>query len=261
MEETPKNILEFCEVVIGYDSNTGRKELIAPFDLASAKAKLIGVLGVNGCGKSTLLRSLAGLQPLLHGKILIHGKDVAQCAAQELSKIVSVVLTDRGFSKNLSVYELVALGRQPYTNWFGKLSIEDHKVIDQAFETTSLTDLANTKCHALSDGQLQRALIARALAQNTPVVVLDEPTTHLDLHHKAAVLLLLKETAKKKTVIFSCHDIEMALHTCDELLIFNDSKLHHGTPDELVHNGLLGRLFSSRHIGFDEKTRRYFLNH
>jgi iron complex transport system ATP-binding protein len=148
----------------------------------------VALIGVNGVGKSTLLRSLSGLQESLSGEIIINDTPLHNLTPQERSEYISLVLTEQPISKNLSVLELIALGRQPYTNWIGSLSSDDLQHINTAIELVNIEVLRDKKCYELSDGQLQKVLIARALAQNTPVIILDEPTTHLDIYHQAYVL-------------------------------------------------------------------------
>ncbi len=169
---------------------------------------------------------------------------------------VSLVLTDQVASKNLSVTELVSLGRQPYTNWLGTLTQKDISKIESAINMVDLMDLKNRKCYQLSDGQLQRALIARALAQDTPIMLLDEPTTHLDLHHKATVIKLLKSIANEtsKTILFTTHEIELAIQMCDKMLILKKSNNQFGTPESLITNAHFDNLFPSETIVFDSKT-------
>ena len=215
---SPENILSTQKLSIGY----GKDSVVArDINLAFAKGENIAVIGINGSGKSTLLRSLSGLLPALSGEIRFRGSDIKSFAPETLCQKLSVVLTSQPISKNLSVSELVALGRQPYTNWLGRLTQSDKKAIYDALEATQLLELKNRKCHTLSDGQLQRALIARALAQDTDVIVLDEPTTHLDLHHKASIFQLLKKFSQelRKTMIFATHDIELVLPLCDKMVI------------------------------------------
>ena len=154
-------------------------------------------MGINGSGKSTLLRTLAGLQKALEGEVYLDKRKITAIDPVQRSKTLSLVLTNQQISKNLTVLELVALGRQPYTNWLGTLTDSDKEHILEAIRATELENFKNTSCFELSDGQFQRALIARALAQNTEIILLDEPTTHLDLHHKASIFLLLKKTVAK----------------------------------------------------------------
>lgn len=164
-----------------------------------------------------------------------------------------MVLTEQLPSKNLTVVELIALGRQPYTNWIGNLSKHDYSVIENALAKTNLVDLKHRKCYTLSDGQLQKVMIARALAQDTAMIILDEPTTHLDMYHKAYVLSLLKKLAHEtqKTMLFSTHEIDLAIQLCDEMIVMYHGKVFFGTPCELIEQGVFEKLFPNDLITFD----------
>ncbi len=214
------------------------------------------IVGVNGIGKSTLIRTLGKVQAKLSGSIVLVNKDLKSYSAMELASTVSVVLTESLASKNLTVIELITLGRQPYTNWIGKLSDTDKSKIQEAISMVDLESLKNKKCYELSDGQLQRVMIARALAQDTSIILLDEPTTHLDLHHKVQILKLLKHIAHKtkKTILFTSHEIEMAIQLCDKILIMNKETHEFGEPCELIQNQSFERLFPSDTVKFDPKT-------
>ena len=213
-------------------------------------------MGVNGIGKSTLLRTLGNFQPKIDGTIEVGNKQLEHFKPLELASRISVVLTEPIASKNLIVKELIALGRQPYTNWIGKLSKEDIYKIDEAIQLLELTDLQNKKCFELSDGQLQRVLIARALAQDTAIILLDEPTTHLDLYHKVQILKSLKSIAyqTKKTILFTSHEIEMAIQLCDQMLILDGQQNSFDKPSKLIENKNFERLFPSDTVMFDAFT-------
>lgn len=211
---------------------------------------------MNGIGKSTLLRTLGKVQPKLSGSIVLGNKDLKSYSTMELASTISVVLTEPLASKNLTVLELIALGRQPYTNWIGKLSNTDKIKIQEAISMVDLDELKNKKCYELSDGQLQRVMIARALTQDTSIILLDEPTSHLDLHHKVQILKLLKSIAHKtrKTILFTSHEIEMAIQLCDKILIMNNESHEFGEPCELIQNQSFERLFPKDTVKFDAKT-------
>ena len=220
------------------------------------QGELSAIVGVNGIGKSTLLRTLGKVQTKLSGSILLDNKDLKSYSTMELASTVSIVLTESLASKNLTVLELIALGRQPYTNWIGKLSDADKSKIQEAISMVDLDELKNKKCYELSDGQLQRVMIARALAQDTSIILLDEPTSHLDLHHKVQILKLLKYIAHKtkKTILFTSHEIEMAIQLCDKILIMNIESHEFGEPCELIQNQSFERLFPKDTVKFDAKT-------
>lgn len=223
---------------------------------AVAKGECAAIVGVNGVGKSTLLRTLGNLQTSLGGNLYIDGNSVSEMKPHDLAKRISLVLTDPIASKNMTVKELVALGRQPYTNWLGNLNNLDRQKIMDALAVLELKELMDTKCYELSDGQLQRVMIARALAQDTDIILLDEPTTHLDLFHKVKILKLLKSISHQtnKTVLFTSHEIEMAIQICDKILILDKSINPYDEPCKLIENGSFERLFPSGTVRFDGTT-------
>ncbi|WP_316930803.1 ABC transporter ATP-binding protein [Maribacter forsetii] len=220
------------------------------------KGELAAIVGINGIGKSTLLRTLGNFQPKISGSIEIEGKDLSTYNEIQLASKISVVLTESIASKNLSVYELLALGRQPYTNWLGKLSNDDISIINNSIDLLELEPFLDKKCFQLSDGQLQRVLIARALIQNTDIILLDEPTTHLDLYHKVQILKLLKTIAHKtnKVILFTSHEIELAIQLCDKMLILDGRENAFDEPCKLIENKNFDTLFPKDTISFDANT-------
>jgi len=210
-------------------------------------------------GKSTLLRSLSGVQDILSGEVFINGSPLKKLSSQQLAEQISVVLTEQPISKNLSVFELIALGRQPYTNWIGTLSPNDIGHIKQAIKLVDIESIQYKKCYELSDGQLQKALIARALAQDTPLVILDEPTTHLDIYHQAYVLKLLKSLSfqTKKSILFSTHEINLALQLCDRIILMEKNQVTIGSPSELIENDVFSNIFPSDLIVFDKISNSF----
>lgn len=252
MEKRIQKSLAAHDLSIGYGINVVAKHIDFSLELGT----LCAIVGVNGIGKSTLLRTLGRFQPKLSGNITLNDKELDQYSPLELSKNLSVVLTEQPASKNLTVLELIALGRQPYTNWLGSLSPEDEKHIQIALDAFLLNNLKHRKCHELSDGQLQRVLIARAMAQNTPVILLDEPTTHLDLYHKVQILKMLQQLAhdQQKTVLFTTHEIELAIQLCDNILILDGKENPFGDPCELIEQKHFEKLFPSEMVQFDAKT-------
>ncbi len=226
------------------------------------KGELAAIIGVNGIGKSTLLRTLGKVQPKLSGNILLNSTPLEKLTSLALATEISVVLTEPIASKNLTVMELVSLGRQPYTNWIGTLSDQDKTKIKSALNLVELTSLQYKKCYELSDGQLQKVMIARALAQDTPVILMDEPTSHLDLYHKVQILKLLQDIAHKtqKTILFTTHEIEIAIQLCDKMLILEKGKSAFGEPCDLIRNKNFENLFPSDTITFDGKTGAFRVN-
>ena len=239
-------------LAIGYQNIVVAKQI--SFDTFSGE--LICIVGINGIGKSTLLRTLGKIQPALAGDILINEKPLIDLDSKALASEISIVLTEPIVSKNLTVQELIALGRQPYTNWIGTLTKEDKSKVSEAIQMLQLEDLAQKKCYELSDGQLQRVMIARALAQDTAIILLDEPTSHLDLYHKVLILKLLKSITEetKKTILFTSHEIEMVIQICDKMLLLNEEGSPYGKPSQLIKRGSFHNLFPTDTVSFDSDT-------
>ena len=189
-------ILKTKDLSIGYASKKERTIVASNINIELHRGELVGLVGGNGIGKSTLLRTITNVQNALGGEIYINDKQIKKYPAIDLAKVMSLVLTEQMISKNLSVFELVALGRQPYTNWVGNLSKNDITIVNNALTQTNISTLKHKRCYELSDGQLQKVMIARALAQDTDLIILDEPTTHLDMYHKAYILKLLQKKEK-----------------------------------------------------------------
>lgn len=251
-------ILTASNISIGY---SGKQQIVVADNISIAlkAGSLIALIGANGIGKSTLLRTLSGLQKPLSGSVSLNAKDLYSYSPPQLAQQLSLVLTEGLPPGNLSVFELVALGRQPYTNWLGSLSDDDTAKVNEALTLTNTMHLAHKKHFEISDGQLQNVLIARALAQDTPLIILDEPTTHLDLPHKVNLLRLLKKLAadKGKCILFSTHDLDLALQMADELLLMKKGDLIQGSPAALIENDALNMLFDDTSIVFDKNTRRF----
>ncbi|HET8737976.1 MAG TPA: ABC transporter ATP-binding protein [Pricia sp.] len=245
-------VLETRDLAIGYASTV----IAEGIGFGISGGELTAIVGVNGIGKSTLLRTLGNIQPKLSGSIQIDGKNLEGYPPLQLASKISLVLTEPVASKNLSVLELITLGRQPYTDWLGRISQEDKTKIGEALSILQLEPLQHRKCYELSDGQLQRVMVARALAQDTAIILLDEPTTHLDLYHKVQILKLLKSIAHDtgKTVIFTSHEIEMAIQLCDTMLLLNEENHAFGQPCELIGQKAFNHLFPSDAVAFDPKT-------
>lgn len=250
-----KEILSAKNLAVGYGSSIVAQHI----DLSLKKGELYALVGINGAGKSTLLRTLAGLQPKIAGQLCLAGRAMESYTLQNLATKIALVLTEPLASKNLTVTELVALGRQPYTNWLGRLTHNDKKHIMESIERVGLDRLKEKKCGELSDGQLQRVLIARALAQDTPILLLDEPTTHLDLAHKIEILALLKQLAHTngKTILLTTHEVNLALQMCDKLVLLNGKENPFGAPKGLIENGYFKTFFSSESIVFDREIGQF----
>tara|TARA_R110002050_G_scaffold53055_8_gene120668 strand:- start:1365 stop:2159 length:795 start_codon:yes stop_codon:yes gene_type:complete len=249
-------ILKTHQLSIGYKTKKVETTIASHINFQLQKGELIGLVGANGIGKSTLLRTLIKVQPPLSGTIEINNEDIESTSTLELAKQLSIVLTEPLLSKNLSVFELIALGRHPYTNWVGNLSENDLSVINNALQLVNISELKDKKCYELSDGQLQKVMIARALAQDTTIIVLDEPTTHLDMYHKAYILKLLQKLTKEtgKTILFSSHEIDLAIQICDTMIVMQKDKVVCDQPCRLIETGVFETLFPKDLISFDDKT-------
>ena len=255
------NILSTSNLSIGYPSKKEAIVIAKNLNFNLQQGKLVALIGANGIGKSTLLRTLCGIQKPIFGSVLLNDKDIQKYEPRALAQNLSLVLTDKLPPSNLTVFELVALGRQPYTNWFGKLSKADLKKVNQAIELTQIQHLSNKKHHEISDGQLQKVLIARALAQDTPLIILDEPTTHLDLLHKVSVFKLLKKLseATNKCILFSTHDIDLAIQLSDEMIVMTENEVVKDQPCNLITKGVFNSLFKDEQIVFDGEKGKFIV--
>ncbi|MFQ3297181.1 MAG: iron complex transport system ATP-binding protein [Polaribacter sp.] len=219
-------------------------------------------MGKNGIGKSTLLRTLSKVQKPISGAIYFEGKELNTYAENELSKKLSLVLTERLPESQLTVFELISLGRQPYTNWIDTLSKTDLKKINIAIEQTEISHLKDKRFYELSDGQLQRVLIARALAQDTAVIILDEPTAHLDMHQTINIFSLLQKLVQqtKKTIIISSHEINLALQLSDEIILLTEGNIQFGTTTALITKNAFDNLFPNNLLKFNKSLQQFVIN-
>ena len=256
-----KIILQASKISIGYTSKKAKNIIAANIDLSLEKGKLIALFGANGIGKSTLLRTLTSIQKPISGTVSLNGKTIQEMDFLSLAQNLSVVLTEKLPPSNLTVWELIALGRQPYTNWIGTLTDNDITKINEAIELTQITDLTQKRHYEISDGQLQIVLIARALAQDTPLIILDEPTTHLDLLHKVVLFKLLKKLTQEtgKCILFSTHDIDMAIQLSDEMIIMTPENTVQDQPCNLILKGSFNTLFKDEHIVFDNEKGKFVI--
>lgn len=246
-------ILSANEIGIGYRNGKDVTAVAENVSVQLKKGSLTALIGANGIGKSTLLRTLTGIQKPLQGEVMLNGKNIISYSSKALAQKLSIVLTEALPPSNLSVFELTALGRQPYTNWLGILAEEDIAKANEALQMVQLEHLADKKHYEISDGQLQKVLIARALAQDTPLIVLDEPTTHLDLLHKVSLLKLLKQLTEKtgKSILYSTHDLDLALQLSDEVIVMTSEDVIQNTPALLREMDIFNRLFTDKNIYFD----------
>ena len=256
-----KIILQASKISIGYSSKKEKNTIAQNIDLSLEKGKLIALIGANGIGKSTLLRTITGIQKPLSGTVLLNEKNIHELDALTLAQNLSVVLTEKLPPSNLTVWELIALGRQPYTNWIGTLTDTDIAKINEAITLTQIEHLTSKRHYEISDGQLQIVLIARALAQDTPLIILDEPTTHLDLLHKVVLFKLLKKLTQEteKCILFSTHDIDMAIQLSDEMIIMTPENTVQDQPCNLILKGSFNTLFKDEHIVFDSEKGKFVI--
>lgn len=259
---TVNNTIITQSLHIGYHTKGKTNTIAANLNLHLASGQLISLVGANGAGKSTLLRTLTGIQKPLQGTVFLNDKKIHEIPITDLAQELSLVLTEKLPPNNLTVYELIALGRQPYTNWLGQLSETDHEKIKQAIALTQIEPLINKKHHEISDGQLQIVLIARALAQDTPIIILDEPTTHLDLVHKVSVFKLLKKLSveTQKSILFSTHDIDLAIQLSDQMIVMTENQVYQDQPCNLITQGVFNLLFKDDAITFDGEKGKFIVS-
>ena len=245
-------LLSAVGLSVGYGGR--RPRVVAPdLSLSLEEGSFTALLGRNGAGKSTLIRTICGLQEPLGGEVRLRGVALARHSRRALARIVGVVLPDRTFPRGMTVYDLVALGRHPHTGWQGGLALRDREAVDQALGALDLVPFAPRRLGELSDGERQRAFIARALAQEPALLVLDEPTAFLDPSHRMEVLHLLRDFAHLRGmgVLVALHDVGGALATADRLWILDQGSATEGMPEDLALRGELERTFSSDRWRFD----------
>ncbi len=252
----------FCltGLTTGYRLKGGPKFLSKALDISLYCGELTCLLGTNGVGKSTLLRTLAGFQKPLEGHISLFGKPLKDYPSAELACQISIVLTDKVLAGSLTAFELVSMGRIPYTGFWGGLSDNDCHIISESMRTVGMEGFEQRRLSSLSDGERQKLMIAKALAQQTDVILLDEPIAYLDFPSKVEVLALLRSLAHEdgKTVLLSTHDLELALQAADRLWVLqNDGSLLQGTPEDLARCGGLDFFFSVSGIEFDRDSMQY----
>lgn len=257
-------VLSTHNLSIGYSKKKNRTTVQSGLNLELLAGELVCLIGQNGCGKSTLLRTLAGLQKPLTGKVLVDNIEFDKYRIHEKARKLSLVLTDRVEIENASVSDIVRMGRQPYSNWWGSLSEEDYRIIDEAIEMVHLTHKSDSHLNELSDGERQRVMIAKALAQDTPLVLLDEPTAHLDLPNRVEIMLLLHRLAHRtgKAIIISTHELDMALQAADRIwLMTKTDGIECGVPEDLVLQGHFHTAFQSNSYFFNSANGNFSMNY
>ena len=242
------------QLVTGYRGQGHDTVVSGPFSAELHSGELTCLLGPNGAGKSTLLRTLSAFQTPLRGDISIVGRSLDSYSETELAKVIGVVLTDKIGVNNMTVAQLVGLGRSPYTGFWGTLGDDDREVVDEAMTLVGIAELRDRAVQSLSDGERQKAMIAKALAQQTPVIFLDEPTAFLDYPSKVEIMRVLHSLSRSggKTIFLSTHDLELALQIADCIWLM-DKKLGivTGSPEDLSLNGSMSRYFERDGIRFD----------
>jgi len=241
---------------IGYFLKHGKQKLIkSNINQKLYKGEVTCLLGANGSGKSTLLRTLAGFQPSLGGEILYNNKPINSYSDSERSLLIGLVLTDKIFAGGISVFDLVSLGRHPHTGFFGSLKKHDKEIIFDSMEKVGILHKSDAYVSELSDGERQKAMIAKALAQECPIILLDEPTAFLDINSRIEMMYLLKELVSKeqKSILLSTHDIETAIRLGDRFWLMDKNlPFTSGTPEDLIINDVLSQFFDK--IQFDKQT-------
>ncbi len=264
-----KNILRIAQLNIGYFKGRRVIRTVArDLDLNLKEGEFVCLLGANGSGKSTLMRTIAGVQPAIKGEVLLNDTQLKKLKPIQIAQRLSMVLTEKITVGNLSVQALVSLGRAPYTGWLGRLQPQDQEMVDWALESTGTTEFRHRNVNQLSDGENQKVMIARALAQDTPLILLDEPTAHLDLPNRVMIFKLLRKLAKQtgKAILLTTHELDLALQAADRIWLMGkkneqgECQIATGTPEDLVLNGTFERAFAKDGFHFDKHTGAFKIN-
>jgi len=245
-------IAEAIDLDIGYHSRGKVNSVMKHISLRAGAGELVALIGRNGTGKSTLLRTMTSLQPALGGIIKIKGEDLRNISNSSLPKTISFTSTEPVTVRNIRVRDAVALGRFPYTNWIGTLTPEDEDIVSEAMEVTGITPLAGRRIDSISDGERQRTLIARSLAQDTSLLVMDEPTAFLDLPSRYSIVSLLRRLTREKgkSVVYSTHDLDTAINEADRIWLMTGDGIADGAPEDLILTGTIEKAFESPMLAF-----------
>jgi iron complex transport system ATP-binding protein len=245
-------IAETRALAVGYRNGKRVTAVMKGLSLCARRGELVALIGRNGTGKSTLLRTLAGIQQPLGGEILLDGSTLGEIGSSRLPRVVSFVSTEPVALRNIKVREVVALGRFPYTNWIGTLTAADEEAVDAALEATGVAELAGRSIDSISDGEKQRTLVARSLAQDTGLLVMDEPTAFVDLPSRYGIVSLLRRLTREKgkCVIYSTHDLDTAINEADRIWLMTGEGISEGAPEDLILTGRLARAFESPLLSF-----------
>ena len=247
-------MIRLNDLTIGY----GHRILLQHASATIPAGELVALVGRNGTGKSTLLRAIAGFGERLGGEIRLDGHSLETLSPQQLATTVSFVTTERVRIPNLRCEDVVALGRAPYTNWIGRVQEQDKAIVERSLELVGMAAFAGKTMDRMSDGECQRIMIARALAQDTPVILLDEPTAFLDLPNRYELCLLLKKLAQEegKCILFSTHDLDIALSLCDSIMLIDNPYMYTLPTSEMITSGHIERLFRNESVTFDAQEMR-----
>ncbi|MDA8596094.1 ABC transporter ATP-binding protein [Flavobacteriaceae bacterium] len=242
---------------VGY----GKKSIGPNLNLEIPQGKFIVILGRNGIGKSSLIRTLAGVQSAIGGSIELNNQNLSELTVRTRAKQIGLVLTNKVPMTQYTVRDFVAMGRYPYTNWLNKLNKEDIDIIDKSLAQIGALELANRQISKLSDGEQQKVQIAKVLAQSCSFILLDEPTAHLDMHHKIQLFNLLKEQVinENKTIIMASHEVNLSLQLADDLWVLLGDESHYGPNKELIEKKVVQQLFKDELIRFDENLGQFIL--
>ena len=246
-------MIRFENLTLGYGSRT----LIDSLTGEIRRGHLTALVGRNGTGKSTLLRAIAQLGDIASGEIFIDGKELSRISPSEMASKVALVTTDKVRIANLRCRDVVALGRAPYTNWIGRMQEQDNEIVEQSLAAVGMSNYADKTMDRMSDGECQRIMIARALAQQTPIILLDEPTAFLDMPNRYELCTLLRGLAHRenKSILFSTHELDIALELCDSIALIAPPQMHILPTEEMIRSGHIERLFTTGVVSFDPETR------
>ena len=250
MEEEKEFYFKTQNLSVGYN----RKPILENISLGVYKGQILTLIGPNGSGKSTILKNLIREMNPLGGVVVLEGKDINNYSSKDFAKQMSVVLTEKVKTELLTCRDVVAMGRYPYTNYFGKLTPEDERIVDESLESVAALDIAEKDFSQISDGQRQRIMLARAICQKPQIIVLDEPTSFLDIRHKIELLDILQNMAVKEnvTVVLSLHEIELANRISDWVMCVRaDGKILYGTPDEIFKDEIIRELYDIKNGSYN----------
>jgi iron complex transport system ATP-binding protein len=261
MTEAVKTV-KIDSLLIGFISGSRKNALLPPLSAEAEKGELVSVIGRNGIGKSTLLRSLAGIQDVLAGKIYHSGREINSYDRSGLARTIGFISTEQVKVSNMTVFDLVSLGRFPYTNWLGKLESTDLNSVHEAMEKTTVLRYSGKYVAELSDGERQRVMIARLLAQDASIMLMDEPTAFLDIRSKFEIVHLLHQLSHSfgKTIIITTHDLDLALRHSDRIWLILDDGIKEGSPEDLMLGGMFSHLFDSSVVQFNSLDGTYSFN-